>query len=140
MIWNKDIECMNREQLTKLQSERLSAMIERIYSRVPFYKYLLQKKGIEPGDIKSVDQLQHLPFTTKQDLRDNYPFGLFAVPVADVVRLHASSGTTGKPTVVGYTRKDIDIWSEVVARTLTAAGAGKTDVLHIAYGYGLFTG
>ena len=140
MIWNKDIECMNREQLTKLQSERLSAMIERIYSRVPFYKYLLQKKGIEPGDIKSVDQLQHLPFTTKQDLRDNYPFGLFAVPVADVVRLHASSGTTGKPTVVGYTRKDIDIWSEVVARTLTAAGAGRTDVLHIAYGYGLFTG
>ncbi|MGD0589194.1 MAG: phenylacetate--CoA ligase [Bacteroidota bacterium] len=140
MKWDEDIECMDREQLTKLQSERLSALVERIYSRVPFYRYLFQKKGIEPGDIKSVDQLQQLPFTTKQDLRDNYPFGLFAVPVSDVVRLHASSGTTGKPTVVGYTRKDIDIWSEVVARTLTSAGAGKNDVLHVAYGYGLFTG
>jgi phenylacetate-CoA ligase len=131
---------MDREQLTKLQSERLSTMVERLYYNVPFYRKLFQKNGIEPGDIKNVDQLRQLPFTTKQDLRDNYPFGLFAVPVADVVRLHASSGTTGKPTVVGYTRKDLDIWSEVVARTLTSAGAGKTDVLHIAYGYGLFTG
>ena len=140
MIWNEYIECMDREQLTKLQSERLSTMVERLYYNVPFYRKLFQKNGIEPGDIKNVDQLRQLPFTTKQDLRDNYPFGLFAVPVADVVRLHASSGTTGKPTVVGYTRKDLDIWSEVVARTLTSAGAGKTDVLHIAYGYGLFTG
>jgi phenylacetate-CoA ligase len=140
MIWNEYIECMDREQLTKLQSERLSTMVERLYYNVPFYRKQFQKNGIEPGDIKNVDQLRRLPFTTKQDLRDNYPFGLFAVPVADVVRLHASSGTTGKPTVVGYTRKDIDIWSEVVARTLTSAGAGKTDVLHIAYGYGLFTG
>ena len=140
MIWNEDIECMDREQLTKLQSERLSAMVERLYYNVPFYRKQFQKNGIEPGDIKSVEQLKMLPFTTKQDLRDNYPFGLFAVPLADVVRLHASSGTTGKPTVVGYTRKDIDIWSEVIARTLTSAGAGKTDVLHVAYGYGLFTG
>jgi phenylacetate-CoA ligase len=115
-------------------------MLERLYYNVPFYRKQFQKNGIEPGDIKSVDQLKQLPFTTKQDLRDNYPFGLFAVPVADVVRLHASSGTTGKPTVVGYTRKDLNIWSEVMARTLTSAGAGKTDVLHVAYGYGLFTG
>jgi phenylacetate-CoA ligase len=131
---------MDREQLTKLQSERLSTMVERLYYNVPFYRKQFQKNGIEPGDIKSVDQLRQLPFTTKQDLRDNYPFGLFAVPAADVVRLHASSGTTGKPTVVGYTRKDLNIWSEVMARTLTSAGAGKTDVLHVAYGYGLFTG
>ena len=140
MKWNEYIECMGREQLTKLQSERLSTMVERLYYNVPFYRKLFQKNGIEPGDIKSVEQLKLLPFTTKQDLRDNYPFGLFAVPVADVVRLHASSGTTGKPTVVGYTRKDLNIWSEVMARTLTSAGAGKTDVLHVAYGYGLFTG
>jgi phenylacetate-CoA ligase len=140
MIWNEFIECMDRERLHKLQSERLSAMVQRLYYNVPFYRSMFQQKGIEPGDIKSVDQLKDLPFTTKQDLRDNYPFGLFAVPKSEVVRVHASSGTTGKPTVVGYTRKDIDTWAEVVARTLTAAGAGKTDVLHIAYGYGLFTG
>jgi phenylacetate-CoA ligase len=140
MIWNEFIECMDRERLIKLQSDRLSAMVERLYYNVPFYRSLFQKNGIEPGDINSVDQLKYLPFTTKQDLRDNYPFGLFAVPKSEVVRVHASSGTTGKPTVVGYTRKDIQIWAEVMARTLTAAGAGKTDVLHIAYGYGLFTG
>ena len=140
MIWNDFIECMDRERLTKLQSDRLSVMVERLYYNVPFYRNLFQKNGIEPGDINSVDQLKYLPFTTKQDLRDNYPFGLFAVPKSEVVRVHASSGTTGKPTVVGYTRKDIGTWSEVMARTLTAAGAGKTDVLHIAYGYGLFTG
>jgi phenylacetate-CoA ligase len=131
---------MEREKLVKLQGERLSAMIQRLYYNIPFYRGLFQKNGIEPGDIKSIDQLKNLPFTTKQDLRDNYPFGLFAVPKSEVVRVHASSGTTGKPTVVGYTRKDIETWSEVVARTLTAAGAGKNDVLHIAYGYGLFTG
>ncbi len=140
MIWNDYIECMEREKLVKLQGERLSAMIHRLYYNVPFYRGLFQRNGIEPGDIKNIDQLKNLPFTTKQDLRDNYPFGLFAVPKSEVVRVHASSGTTGKPTVVGYTRKDIEIWSEVVARTLTAAGAGKNDVLHIAYGYGLFTG
>ncbi len=140
MIWNGYIECMEREKLVKLQSERLSAMIQRLYYNVPFYRCLFQKNGIEPGDIKGIDQLKNLPFTIKQDLRDNYPFGLFAVPKSEVVRVHASSGTTGKPTVVGYTRKDIEIWSEVIARTLTAAGADKNDVLHIAYGYGLFTG
>jgi phenylacetate-CoA ligase len=140
MIWNEYIECMDREKLVKLQNERLSAMIERLYFNVPFYRKVFQEKGIEPGDIKCIDQLKNLPFTIKQDLRDNYPFGLFAIPRSEVVRLHASSGTTGKPTVVGYSRRDIEIWSEVMARTLTAAGAGKNDVLHIAYGYGLFTG
>jgi phenylacetate-CoA ligase len=137
MIWN---EYMDREKLTKLQGERLSKMVERIYFNVPFYRKKFQEKGIEPGDIKNVSQLKDLPFTTKQDLRDNYPFGLFAVPNSEIVRVHASSGTTGKPTVVGYSRKDIDTWSEVMARTLTSAGAGKHDIMHIAYGYGLFTG
>jgi phenylacetate-CoA ligase len=140
MIWNEYIESMDRERLARLQSERLSTMVERLYYSVPFYRQKFQQMGIEPGDIKSVDQLKKLPFTTKQDLRDNYPFGLFAVPQSEIVRVHASSGTTGKPTVVGYSRKDLDIWSEVVARTLTSAGGGKHDVLHIAYGYGLFTG
>jgi phenylacetate-CoA ligase len=140
MIWNEFIECMDRERLLKLQSERLSTMVQRLYYNVPFYRRLFQEKGIEPGDIKNVEQLKNLPFTTKQDLRDNYPFSLFAVPRTEVVRVHASSGTTGKPTVVGYTRKDINTWSEVIARTLTAAGADKSDVIHIAYGYGLFTG
>lgn len=140
MIWNEYIECMDREKLAKLQSERLVKMVERIYYNVPFYRKKFQEAGIEPGDIKSVTQLKDLPFTTKQDLRDNYPFGLFAVPNSEIVRVHASSGTTGKPTVVGYSRKDIDTWSEVMARTLTSAGAGKNDIMHIAYGYGLFTG
>lgn len=140
MIWNEFIECMDRERLVKLQGERLASMIERLYFNVPFYRRLFQEKGIEPGDIKRIDQLKQLPFTTKQDLRDNYPFGLFAAPASEVVRVHASSGTTGKPTVVGYTRKDLGIWAEVMARTLTAAGGGKNDVLHVAYGYGLFTG
>ncbi|RPI06900.1 MAG: phenylacetate--CoA ligase [Ignavibacteriae bacterium] len=140
MIWNEYIECMDRERLVKLQGERLSAMVEKLYYNVPFYRQKFQQSGIEPGDVKKIDQLKKLPFTTKQDLRDNYPFGLFAVPSSEVVRVHASSGTTGKPTVVGYTRKDLEIWSEVVARTLSAAGGGKNDVLHIAYGYGLFTG
>lgn len=140
MIWNEYIECMDRERLIKLQSERLSTMVERLYYNVPFYRQEFQKRGIEPGDIKSVEQLKQLPFTLKQDLRDNYPYGLFAVPASEVVRVHASSGTTGKPTVVGYTRRDLGVWSEVVARALTAAGAGKNDVLQISYGYGLFTG
>lgn len=140
MIWNEYIECMDREKLTKLQSERLVKMVERIYFNVPFYRKKFQEKGISPGDIKDISQLKDLPFTTKQDLRDNYPFGLFAVPNSEIVRVHASSGTTGKPTVVGYSRKDLDTWSEVMARTLTSAGAGKNDIMHIAYGYGLFTG
>ena len=140
MIWNEQYECMEREELLKLQGSRVKAMVERVYNSVPFYRKKLQDAGIEPGDITTIDDLQKLPFTTKQDLRDNYPFGLFTVPQADIVRLHASSGTTGKSTVVGYTHNDIQMWSEVVARSLTMAGVGKTDVIQVAYGYGLFTG
>ena len=140
MIWNEYIETADREKLQLIQNERLVQMIERIYYNVPFYRNKLQEKGIEPGDIKSVEQLKDLPFTTKDDLRDNYPFGLFTVPQCEIVRLHASSGTTGKPTVIGYTRKDLQTWSEVVARSLTMAGIGKTDIIQVAYGYGLFTG
>jgi phenylacetate-CoA ligase len=140
MIWNEYHECMDRQRLTELQGERLRDMVERIYFNVPFYRNKLQEMGIEPGDIRSVEDLKKLPFTTKQDLRDNYPFGLFAVPQHDVVRLHASSGTTGKSTVVGYTHNDILMWSEVVARSLTMAGVTRNDIIQVAYGYGLFTG
>ena len=140
MIWNEHYECMEREELLKLQGSRVKAMLERVYNSVPFYRKKLQDAGIEPRDITAIDGLKKLPFTTKQDLRDNYPFGLFTVPQADIVRLHASSGTTGKSTVVGYTHNDIQMWSEVVARSLTMAGVGKTDVIQVAYGYGLFTG
>ncbi|NTV05463.1 MAG: phenylacetate--CoA ligase [Chlorobiaceae bacterium] len=140
MIWNKQYECMEREELLKLQGERVKAMVTRVYDSVPFYRSKLQEKGIEPGDITGIDDLKYLPFTTKQDLRDNYPFGLFAVPQNDIVRFHASSGTTGKSTVVGYTHNDIQMWSEVVARSLTMAGVTSTDIIQVAYGYGLFTG
>lgn len=140
MIWNEYVECADRQKLKELQSSRLVKMIERMYYNVPFYRKKLQEIGMEPGDIKSIDQLKNLPFTTKQDLRDNYPFGLFTVPQSEIVRLHASSGTTGKPTVVGYTRNDINMWSEVVARSLTMAGVTKNDIIQVAYGYGLFTG
>jgi phenylacetate-CoA ligase len=140
MIWNQNIECASREQLREIQSQRLVKMLGKIYETVPFYRGKLKEKGIEPGDIKGIDQLKDLPFTLKTDLRDNYPFGLFATPQSEIVRLHASSGTTGKPTVVGYTRNDIDMWSEVVARSLTMAGITKDDIVQVAYGYGLFTG
>ncbi len=140
MIWNEHYECMERESLLKLQGTRLKEMVERVYYSVPFYRTRLQEKGIEPGDIQTIDDLRKLPFTTKQDLRDNYPFGLFAKPQQDVVRLHASSGTTGKSTVVGYTHNDIMMWSEVVARSLTMIGATRDDIIQVAYGYGLFTG
>lgn len=140
MVWNEFIENADREKLVKIQNERLIKMVERIYFNVPFYRKKLQEIGFQPGDIKSIDQLRNLPFTIKTDLRDNYPFGLFTVPQSEIARLHASSGTTGKPTVVGYTRKDIETWSEVVARSLTMAGVTKNDIIQIAYGYGLFTG
>lgn len=140
MIWNKTFECMGRDEMRSCQGRRLIDMVERVYHNVPFYRNKMQELGLHPEDIRSVDDLKKLPFTTKQDLRDNYPFGLFAVPQSEIVRVHASSGTTGKPTVVGYTRRDLATWSEVVARTLTAAGAHKHDIVHIAYGYGLFTG
>jgi len=140
MIWDEDFETLPREALEDLQLKRLRATTERVYATVPFYKNKFDEAGIRPQDIKSLIDLKHLPFTTKIDLRDNYPFGLFAVPMEQVVRIHASSGTTGKQTVVGYTRRDINTWAELMARSLAAAGAQKNDMIHNAYGYGLFTG
>ncbi|MFO7723898.1 MAG: phenylacetate--CoA ligase [Bacteroidales bacterium] len=139
-IWNRHFECMDRDELKKVQSERLRDTVERVYYNVPYYRSKMQEAGLGPESIRSTDDLHKLPFTTKQDLRDNYPFGLFAVPMSEIVRVHASSGTTGKATVVGYTRRDISTWSEAMARTLTCAGANRNDFIHIAYGYGLFTG
>ncbi len=138
--WNQSKECMPREEMQKLQSARLVKTVKKIYHDVPYYREKMQKIGVEPGDIKGVEDLSKLPFNYKQDLRDTYPYGLFAVPLSEIIRLHASSGTTGKQIVVGYTRKDIDTWAEVMARTLTNAGASKESVIQIAYGYGLFTG
>ncbi len=140
MIWNDKYECMDREELEKIQLERLQQTVERVYNAVPYYRKLMEEKGVEPGDIKTLKDLRLLPFIAKQDLRENYPFGLFTVPMSEVVRIHSSSGTTGKPTVVGYTRKDIDSWAELLARTLTCANTSKEDVVQVAYGYGLFTG
>ncbi|MBH1939551.1 phenylacetate--CoA ligase [Mobilitalea sibirica] len=140
MIWNETKECMSRDELHNLQSARLKKMVSRVYHNVEFYRKKMQQMGIEPGDIKDIDDLVKLPFTTKNDLRENYPFGLFAVPQSEVVRIHASSGTTGKATVVGYTRRDIEIWQECVARVLAMDGVGPQDKIQVAYGYGLFTG
>ena len=140
MIFNEEFETLPREALEAIQLRRLQALVERVYNVVPFYRQKYDDAGIKPEDIKSLKDLQRLPFTTKQDLRDNYPFGMFAVPMERVVRIHASSGTTGKPTVVGYTSRDIQTWSELIARTLSAAGVGRGDIVHNAYGYGLFTG
>lgn len=140
MYWNKIIETMPREELVSIQNDRLKSMISRIYHNVPFYRNKFQEIGLFPEDIKGIEDLHKLPFTTKQDMRDNYPYGLFAADINDIVRLHASSGTTGKPTVVGYTRKDINNWAEVCARSLVAAGGTAHSVIQIAYGYGLFTG
>jgi phenylacetate-CoA ligase len=140
MIYDEEFETLPREALEAIQLKRLQAVAERVYATVPFYKKAFDEKGVKPDDIKSLKDLRKLPFTMKQDLRDNYPFGMFASPMETVVRIHASSGTTGKPTVVGYTRRDIDTWSELMARTLAAAGTHKGDIVHNAYGYGLFTG
>ena len=131
---------MSRGAMQELQSERLRNTVERVYYNVPYYREKMQQAGLGPEDISGIDDLYKLPFTVKQDLRDNYPFGLFAVPMSEIIRLHASSGTTGQPTVVGYTRKDLATWSEVVARTLSCAGIERNDFIQIAYGYGLFTG
>jgi len=140
MIWNEEFETLPREALEALQLKRLQHQIERVYEAVPYYRNKMEEAGVKPSDIKNLKDIKRLPFTTKEDLRINYPFGLFAVPFEQVVRIHASSGTTGKPTVVGYTRRDIDSWAELMARTLSAGGAHKGDVVHNAYGYGLFTG
>ncbi len=139
MIWN-EAERLPRKELEKLQLERLKKIVEWVYNRVPFYRKKFDEAGVKPEDIKHLQDIQKLPFTTKDDLRDNYPFGMFAVDLEDVVRVHASSGTTGKPTVVGYTKNDIELWAEVMARTLAAAGVTKKDIVQNAYGYGLFTG
>ncbi|WRS28753.1 phenylacetate--CoA ligase [Oscillospiraceae bacterium MB08-C2-2] len=138
--FNEEIECASREKLRELQSWRLRETVARCYTNVPFYRKKLDEMGLSIGDIQSVDDLSKLPFTVKQDFRDTYPFGLFAVPRDQLVRVHASSGTTGKQTVVGYTQRDIDDWAEDAARALVAAGATKSDFVHVAYGYGLFTG
>ena len=140
MIWNETKECMSRDEMTALQSARLVKQVNHVYHNVEFYRKKMQELGLEPGDITGLDDIEKLPFTTKADLRDNYPFGLFAVPKSEIVRIHASSGTTGKATVVGYTRRDLDTWSESVARCITMAGLGRDDTIQVAYGYGLFTG
>ncbi|MDR2936537.1 MAG: phenylacetate--CoA ligase [Rikenellaceae bacterium] len=140
MIWNETAECRSREEMRRLQGERLRETVERVYHNTPFYRRKMQEMGLMPDDIETIDDIVKLPFTTKQDLRDNYPYGLFAVPMSEIIRLHASSGTTGNPTVVGYTRHDLSVWSEMIARCLSAYGATRDDIFHVAYGYGLFTG
>lgn len=140
MFYNEKMETLPREEMEKLQSERLRDCVRRVYENVAPYRARMDAAGVKPEDIRDVHDLKKLPFTIKQDLRDNYPFGMFATPMEDVVRVHASSGTTGKQTVVGYTENDLDCWAEIMARTLTAAGATKKDVVHVSYGYGLFTG
>ena len=140
MIWNEEFETLPREALEALQLKRLKATVERVYETVPFYKKKFDELGVKPAHIKTLKDMHLLPFTIKNDLRDNYPFGLFSVPMEQVVRVHASSGTTGKPIVVGYTKRDIDTWAELIARTLSCAGVHRGDIVHNAYGYGLFTG
>ncbi|MBN1547299.1 MAG: phenylacetate--CoA ligase [Syntrophaceae bacterium] len=140
MIYNEEYETLPREVLEVLQLKRLQQVVSRVYHTVGFYRKAFDEAGVSPEDIKTLDDLRRFPFTTKQDLRDNYPFGLFAVPMSSVVRLHASSGTTGRSTVVGYTKRDIETWSELMARCFVAAGLTKNDIIHNAYGYGLFTG
>ncbi len=139
-IWNAEFECMPRAERARLQSERLRRLLSYVYHRVPLYQRKFDAAGIRPDDIEDIADLQRLPFTTKQDLRDQYPFDNFAVPIGEVARIHASSGTTGKPTVGGYTRNDLALWGEVMARTVTSCGVTADDVVHNAYGYGLFTG
>ncbi len=140
MFFNEEFETLPRPALEALQLKRLQNVLERVFANVPFYKSSFAKAGISPSDVKCLDDLQRLPFTTKQDMRDSYPYDLFAAPMEEIVRIHASSGTTGKPTVVGYTQKDIATWTDLMARSFMAAGAHKGDIIHNAYGYGLFTG
>lgn len=139
-IWNPTAECMDREQLRALQGERLRAVVQREYENVPMYRERMQKKGLTPFDVRTVDDLKHLPFTEKTDLRDHYPYGLFAAPRQEIVRIQGSSGTTGKPIVTGYTARDVENWSEMCARAVTAAGGSNESVVQVTYGYGLFTG
>lgn len=138
--YQKEIECMPREQLEKIQSERLVWQVKRMYERVELFRKRMDEKGLKPEDIQGIEDLSKLPFSYKQDLRDYYPFGLFAEPMKNIVRTHASSGTTGKQIVVGYTRNDLDMWAQCVARMITAIGGSDEDIVQISYGYGLFTG
>lgn len=140
MIWNESVECMSREEMRKVQSIRLKRVVERVYHNCEPYRKRMQEAGVTPDDIQSIDDIVKLPFTSKKDLRDYYPFGLLSAPMSEIVRVHASSGTTGKPIVVGYTRADLAMWAEAGARCLTAYGLGKNDVVQVSYGYGLFTG
>ena len=134
------IERASIDELRALQLERLKSTLRRAYERVPHYRRKLDAAGVQPNDLRALADLAAFPFTTKDDLRENYPFGMFAVPMADIVRIHASSGTTGKPTVVGYTQGDIDTWADIMARSIRAAGGRPSDKIQIAFGYGLFTG
>jgi len=140
MILDIGFETMPREDLEAIILRRLKATLDRVYANVPFYRNKFEENSISPNDIQSLEDLKRIPFTTKEDLRDNYPFGMFSVPMNNVVRIHASSGTTGKPTVVGYTARDVSTWAELMARSLAAGGATREDIIHNAYGYGLFTG
>ena len=140
MIWNEALECMSRSDMRKLQGSRLKNTVERVYYNCEPYRKRMQENGVTPSDIQNIEDIVKLPFTSKQDLRDYYPFQLLCVPLSEIVRIHASSGTTGKPIVAGYTRNDLNIWSEVGARCFTAYGLGKNDVVQVSYGYGLFTG
>ncbi|MEA5067783.1 MAG: phenylacetate--CoA ligase, partial [Christensenellaceae bacterium] len=140
MIWNPGIECMERAALEKLQLARLQAIVRHAYDNVAFYREKMDARGVGPGDIRSLKDIELIDFTVKTDLRDQYPYGLFAVPMDEFASLHASSGTTGKPIVTGYTRADLDVWAECVARLATAAGARKSDIAQVSFGYGLFTG
>lgn len=140
MIWNETKECMSRDEIANMQGKRLVKIVERVYHNVEYYRKKMQQVGLEPGDIQGIEDIGKLPYTTKDDLRETYPFGMFASPMSDIVRTHASSGTTGKATVVGYTRRDIEVWKECVARAFTQAGITRDDRIQVAYGYGLFTG
>ncbi|MCR5651222.1 MAG: phenylacetate--CoA ligase [Lachnospiraceae bacterium] len=140
MIWNETKECMSRDEISNLQGKRLHALVSRVYHNVEFYRKKMQELGVEPGDIQTIEDIEKLPFTTYEDLRNAYPYGLLAVPKSEIVRVQASSGTTGKPKLLCYTRHDIDIWSECVARAMTMAGITKNDIIQVGYGYGLFTG
>jgi phenylacetate-CoA ligase len=140
MYWNKEAETMPREELKKLQLQRLKEVVKYAYERVPFYRKRFEAAGIKPEDIRSLEDLKYIPFTSKADLREVYPFGHFAVPLSEIAEIHSSSGTTGKPVVAGYTKRDLEVWGEVMARSLTMIGVTSQDVVQIAYGYGLFTG
>ena len=138
--YQPEVECASREQIRKWQDERLAKQVKHVYDNVPYYRAKMEEKGIVPEDIKSVDDLHKLPFLTKEDLREAYPYGLLAVPLSDCVRIQSTSGTTGRRVVAFYTQHDLDLWDDCCARAIMAAGGTKDDVVHVCYGYGLFTG